>query len=162
MINMVSFAKEKYPETSKSWRFATNSLLTEDNMLAFSATGPVHKVSTHAEVSWRPDIGRGLLSAQYRLATVAFGLAGADIVIPTAQFNVFGLETWLEDGQPLRKRFSLSTTVTRGANIEVLPVPIFCDYRTSDLVLGNADVFMYEKVARIEFAERVAAEGLIG
>ena len=156
---MVSFLKERYPNDSKIWRFSTSALVTDHNMLSFSAIGPVNKVPTVAEVSWRPDLG--LISAQYRLTSAVVGLAIQQLEIPTAQFNVFALETWLEDKKHLRKNITLGVTVVHGANVEVLPVALPSDGLTAAFVLGHADVFMYEKVARLEYVPQIQEQGLI-
>ena len=160
MRNMQRFVRQRFPEESKEWRFNTHALVTDDNMVSFSGRLPTHKVPASAEVSWRSDLR--LLSAQYIVSRTLHGLVRDDVSIETADFNVLGFETWYEGIKIVHSNLILGRTVPHNAGFDVIPVPLSDDGITLPFVMGNADEFVHDKVARLEDAAQIAALGLIG
>lgn len=158
---MNAFVKKRFPDESKTWRFMTNSPVTPENLISFNSSSTVRKVPTVAEVSWRSDLQ--LLSAQYAVATILHGIAREGHEIQTPDFDVIGFETFYEGNVVSHRNLVLCRTVFRGADVEVVPVPFHDENGLiAAQVLGNADVFMHEKIARIEDASKIARLGLIG
>lgn len=157
---MQRLVRQRFPEESKSWRFNTHALVTSDDMVSFSGRVATRKVPANAEVSWRNDLG--LLSAQYVVSRTLHGLVRENVSIPTAQFNVLGFESWFDGIEIVNRNLVLGRAIRNNAGFDVIPVPLPDDGVTLPFVMGNADVFIHEKVARIEDAAQIEALGLIG
>ncbi len=157
---MIRLVRDKYPDTSKTWRYKHSALVTPERFLGFSASGTVEKIQAHADVTWRPDIG--LFSAQYILGRTVEGIAIEKDRIPTAPFDVFEVETWLQGNRISSKNITLGKLVQYGAGMEIISIPLPYDNQVVDHIVGHADTFIHEKVARIENADRIAELRLIG
>lgn len=159
MYSVHKLVQDRYPSTAVSWRYPTHALAS-DGFVAFSHDRNVDKVPAVTEVAWNPSLG--LVSARIELQQRMQGIACRGSRVPTEEFNVLGLESFFEGNKIVRKSFSIGTTVTRGAGVETVALPLPEHATTAPVVLSNADIFLYEKLIRIVDADAIARLGLIG